>query len=193
MIKAIIFDFYGVLVTEKLITFKETHFKTPEEKEKINDLLDELNMNQISRVDFRTRLAEMAGMTLEQINDMLGKNEPNEKLLDYIKNELKPRYKLGIISNAPNDSILKYLRPGDELIFDYILVSGDFGYIKPEPEIYEEALKQLGVNPGEAVFIDDIVRYCNGAERVGIKAINYKSFDQTVAVLKDTLSANLDD
>jgi putative hydrolase of the HAD superfamily len=58
---------------------------------------------------------------------------------------------------------------GLEAEFDAVILSFEAGTMKPEPQIYRLALQMLGeVHPTRAVFVDDQVRYCDGAAAVGI-------------------------
>ncbi|HSJ49732.1 MAG TPA: HAD family hydrolase [Actinomycetota bacterium] len=51
---------------------------------------------------------------------------------------------------------------------DAVVLSYEIGSAKPDPAIYRAALERLGVEPEEAVFVDDQAAYCDGAARVGI-------------------------
>lgn len=58
---------------------------------------------------------------------------------------------------------------GLEAEFDAVILSFEAGIMKPQPEIYQLALEQLGGIPSAgAVFVDDQVRYCDGAAALGI-------------------------
>jgi putative hydrolase of the HAD superfamily len=53
--------------------------------------------------------------------------------------------------------------------FDAVVLSFEARTAKPEPQIYRLALERVGgVAPGRAVFVDDQVRYCDGAAALGI-------------------------
>lgn len=58
--------------------------------------------------------------------------------------------------------------------FDKILISGEIGMIKPQPEAFRKALDALGCQPGEAVFVDDRLENVEGAQAVGLQAIHYQ-------------------
>lgn len=66
------------------------------------------------------------------------------------------RYTLGLVSNAPADmgrvvkalGLLKYL--------DSVIISGVVGFSKPNPEIFNIALKDVGATPAEAVHVGDL-------------------------------------
>jgi len=114
---------------------------------------------------------------------------PNEQLLSYIKSDLQPYYKLGIISNTDSDSVHEILSKTDADMFDEIIMSYQVGLMKPDPLIYELALKRLGVEPSEAIFIDDIERFCQAARGAGMQAVNYSNFELTKAGIEALFSA----
>lgn len=55
--------------------------------------------------------------------------------------------------------------------FDVRVFSCEFGRSKPAPGIYEHCLKQLGLAPSEALFLDDREPNIRGAEALGLHAI----------------------
>jgi putative hydrolase of the HAD superfamily len=74
-----------------------------------------------------------------------------------------------LVSNCSHStrSVVERLRL--EEAFDALILSFAVGARKPQPGIYEAALEALGVDaPSEAVFVDDQVRYCDGARALGI-------------------------
>jgi len=63
--------------------------------------------------------------------------------------------KLGLVSNADAMEIAAWDESPVAGLFDYVAFSCDVGYAKPEPEIYELCLDNLGVKPDGAVFVGD--------------------------------------
>lgn len=114
---------------------------------------------------------------------------PNKPLLSYIRTSLKPKYKLGIISNAQQDWVQEILDKTDVSLFDDIVMSHREGVAKPEAAIYQKSLDNLGVRASEAVFIDDIEQYCEAARAVGVQAILYKDFEQMKTELEALLAS----
>jgi FMN phosphatase YigB (HAD superfamily) len=54
-------------------------------------------------------------------------------------------------------------------LFDVIVVSDAIGWRKPRPEIFEAALHQVGVAPGDALFVGDRADIdVVGAQRMGM-------------------------
>ena len=115
---------------------------------------------------------------------------PNKPLLTYIRTKLKSQYKLGIISNAAADWVAEILQKDDVMLFDDIVLSHKIGFAKPESAIYEISLKNLGVRAEEAIFIDDIERYCIAARSLGMKAILYEDLEQATTDLDNLLAVS---
>jgi len=53
-------------------------------------------------------------------------------------------------------------------LFDAVVLSFELGVRKPEPGIYEAALRAIEADPAEAIFVDDQAAYCDGARALGI-------------------------
>jgi putative hydrolase of the HAD superfamily len=116
--------------------------------------------------------------------------------------KLHGRYKLGIVSNfAIPECVLKLLeKEGLKEFFDVVVVSGAVNKRKPSPEIFRKALKELGVNAEETVFVGDTIDAdIEGPKSVGMKTIFIERRvqkeaetacpDQTIKSLSDLLFA----
>ena len=84
-----------------------------------------------------------------------------------------PDRPIGMITNGPEE----FQGPKIELLglapyFDFIIISGVFGSHKPEPAIFEEALRLGGTRADQAVYIgDSIENDMAGARASGIEPI----------------------
>ena len=56
-------------------------------------------------------------------------------------------------------------------IFDAIIESSKVGYRKPDPRFYELACEMLEIEPGEAVFLDDLGVNLKPARQLGMRTI----------------------
>ncbi len=84
---------------------------------------------------------------------------------------LSGRYRLGLISNGGSASQREKLRrSGVSEFFSVVCISGESGFPKPAPQMFEQALAQLGSVPADALFVGDSLR-CDirGATAVGIR------------------------
>jgi len=113
--------------------------------------------------------------------DVLDRN-----LIQFLRS-LKPRYKTGLISNAWSGLRSYILREKFDDAFDHLVISAEVGVAKPSAEIFQLALKQLEVSPGEAVFVDDVLENIEACERVGMKGILFKDPQNTLKKLKALL------
>ena len=83
--------------------------------------------------------------------------------------------------------------PLDELrqIFDTLVISGEVGMRKPQPEIYLLAAERAGARPEDCVFVDDFSVNVEAAEAVGMKSIVHKDAPTTIATLEEVLGLEL--
>jgi HAD superfamily hydrolase (TIGR01509 family) len=59
--------------------------------------------------------------------------------------------------------------------FDGIVVSGEEGLLKPEPEIYRLLLDRYGLAAGDCLFIDDVSDNVEGARAIGMQAYQFEN------------------
>lgn len=186
MIKAIIFDCFGVFIGNPYKLRAEALDRIDPEKGKLlHDINRASDRGYLTSEETTAQMAELIGISAEQFRAEQTMGEVrNEPLIEYVKT-LRPAYKLAMLSNISSRERLDMrFEPGqlDEL-FDVVVASGDEGVIKPEARIYELTLERLGVLPEECIMIDDILEYCQGAEAVGIHTIQYLHFDQAITDL----------
>lgn len=84
---------------------------------------------------------------------------------------LSERYKLAIVSDAWPSLENVFKTEGLRNYFSSFIISSQIGVTKPHELMYKSALQELKVAPNEAVFIDDNLKNCEGAKRLGIKTI----------------------
>jgi len=187
MIKAIIVDCFGVLLGNAYKThLMEVEQVDPDRAAEIRAINHASDMGILTREETAEHISALFGMDAEEFIEEQNQVEvPNVQLLDYIA-ELKQHYKTALLSNISSRERLSIRFQNGELerCFDTVVASGDEGYVKPQPEIYELAATRLGVLPSECVMIDDIAEFCEGARQVGMQAIQYQTNQQVVTDLK---------
>ena len=84
-------------------------------------------------------------------------------------------------------------RPMDDFRreFDVFVESSKVGLNKPDPRIYELVCRELGVRPGEAVFLDDIGRNLKPARQMGMMTIKVSDLEAAVVELEGLLGFSL--
>lgn len=106
---------------------------------------------------------------------------------------LKNKYKMAVVSDAGPSLENVFIEADMKKYFEIIVISTQIGTLKPDPRMYETAIEGLKVNNSEAIFIDDNINNCLGAERLGIKSIlmsreNFnenRETNKTMLVVKD--------
>jgi len=87
--------------------------------------------------------------------------------------QLQTRHRLAVVSDGQSAYGLPELRAaGLAGFFASVVISGDHGYRKPDPRLFQTALNDLQVCPEQAIFVgNDRFRDVLGARRVGMKTI----------------------
>jgi len=189
MIKAIILDCFGVLYVPAHAYLYQSLLVNPTvHHDEIRDLVKQCDYGMITREQLYEAIAGYTGRSLAEIRQYLAKDFiRNDDLLSYAQS-LRPQRKVALLSNLGADSISDYFTEAErEQLFDKTVISSSIGMVKPQPEIFAYTCRQLGVQPAEAVMIDDVEENCAGARAAGLLAIRYESLPQTTAVLRSLL------
>ena len=86
-------------------------------------------------------------------------------------------YSLGIVSNATSSLSVRRVLENQGILhwFRTVVISADVKYRKPKPEIFHIALSGMGVEPEEAVYIGNTVKFdVQGARAAGLKTILFR-------------------
>ncbi len=200
-IRAVIFDLGGVLLNmpDPSIRYAKWEARLGLKAGELIQILKrsgfdaEADIGKFSEQEMVYRLGTLLGIDDRQADEFLAEHgthyKLNRELTEFLK-RLRPRYKTAILSNAWPDVPGKVQeRYHFEELVDTIIYSCEEGIAKPEPGIYHLACKRLGVQPEEAVFIDDTARNVEGARRLGIWAVLYQHNAQAIADVQAHLDA----
>jgi putative hydrolase of the HAD superfamily len=114
------------------------------------------------------------------------RGEPD--MVGVLRRAKRSGYLVALLSNSWG---MGYDRTGWDELFDAVVLSGDIGMRKPEPEIYRHVAELLQVEPPECVFIDDLSANVRGAAAVGMVGIHHIGVDTTIAELEALLGGQL--
>jgi putative hydrolase of the HAD superfamily len=197
---ALVVDFGGVLTTSiwpAFAAFCERVDRPPETvrdlfrgDERAIKLLRGLETGELPEPEFERGFAQLLGLESHEglIGDMFADLGPDEEMVGAVRAAHEAGIKTGLISNSWGLSI--YDRAPVDL-FDVSVISGEVGLHKPQPEIYELACERLRVEPGQAVFVDDLRENCAGAEAVGMTAVLHRETPKTLAHLTELFGIEL--
>ncbi|MEA2493781.1 MAG: putative hydrolase of the superfamily [Thermoleophilaceae bacterium] len=115
---------------------------------------------------------------------------PNQPMIDLMR-ELRGRgLRMAILTNNVREwePLWRAKLPVDE-IFEVVVDSAFVGMRKPEREIYELTLEQLGdgLRGDECLFVDDVDVNCDMARELGMRAVHYVEPDQAIAEIRAAL------
>jgi epoxide hydrolase-like predicted phosphatase len=108
-------------------------------------------------------------------------------LFDFLRRQRK-KVRTGLISNAWSGLRSVIVNEKFDDAFDAMIISAEVGVAKPDAAIYRLALEKLGVEPQEAVFVDDVLVNVEAAQAVGMHAIQFTRTEAVLAELKPLLA-----
>jgi HAD superfamily hydrolase (TIGR01509 family) len=188
VIKAIIFDCFGVLTTDTWRAFLAS-LPPGMDLTRARELNHQLDAGLISQPEFLDQIREITGKH-PVLTEEMDESEvlKNRVLLEYIR-ELKPEHTIGMLSNIATNWIREaFLTADEQELFDEMIFSFEVGMTKPDGRIFMLACERLRVGPHEAVMIDDVKSYCEAARAEGLMAIHYKDFAQMKEELETLLA-----
>ncbi len=108
-------------------------------------------------------------------------------------NALVRRAREASISTALQSNSWGDFYPRDlcEGMFDVVVISGEVGMRKPEPEIFHLTLEQMGREPADCVFVDDLAHNIAAAADLGITGVRHIDYERTLAELQVLFDADL--
>jgi len=107
---------------------------------------------------------------------------PKKEMFDLARNLKNNGYKTGLLSNT-EIPMMGFFKEQKYDMFDVTVFSCAEGTVKPEQKIYEILLNRLEVDASEAVFIDDTQEFINGAQNIGMKTILFENANQVISEL----------
>lgn len=190
MIKAVIFDCFGVLLSDNWAEFQQKYLvHRPVANRRAIELNRRSDLGLLSYDEWIAGMAVLTGLTESQVRAERHADH-NVQLLAYINSFLKPRLATGIVSNVGRGYQTAVFRQWKGSLFDDIVLSYEFGDIKPHEAIYHIALERLGVTAGECIYVDDKKTNVDVAEQLGFKGIVYSDYQTFRREAEGYLSEN---
>ncbi|MEW6409569.1 MAG: HAD family phosphatase [Nitrospirota bacterium] len=187
MIKAVIFDWGGVLIDNPasgLIAYcAKTLGSSDKEFSKVYQKFESVfHRGTISEDKFWEMVCSELNIQKPDRQSLWGDAfrkvySPKKEMFSLASSLHNNGYKIGLLSNTEIPA-MKYFYEQGYNMFDVLIFSCIEGIRKPEKRIYELTLERLDLRPEEVIFIDDKEEYINGAKIVGINTILFKSPDQ---------------
>jgi len=199
--KGVLFDWGGVLTTNVFDSFRDfcvAEGLEPDavkrlfrEEPRARELVRGLETDALSEDEFGERFGELLELDDRTglIERMFGGVRADERMLAAVRGVRAAGLRTGLISNSMGGA--SYDRDLFPELFDGVVISGDVGMHKPQPEIFVLGAERAGVAADECVFVDDLRENCEGAEAVGMTAVLHRGADTTVPELERLLGVEL--
>lgn len=186
--KVIIFDLGNTLIRfDHNISAKKISNLFHVDSEKVRALFFDSEITrafekgQISPKVFHSRIAEFLNIKLPFKDFVSIWNDIfwEDKDACNIARELKPRYKLFLLSNV-NRLHYDYIEKKFDIIkiFDEIILSFAVGAMKPEIKIFDDAVKRAGGDKNGVLYIDDREDLITEARKLGIESIKFEGAEK---------------
>jgi epoxide hydrolase-like predicted phosphatase len=182
MIKAVIFDFGRVISAQKRPqlfrsyerdlglatgTINQIMFDSP--------LWEQAIIGEITMEEYWQAIGPALNLTsASEVSSFQQRYYDDERInmdVVHLLQRLHDRYMMAILSNHPA-GLLNWLDDWEIAeFFEVVFCSGDEGFAKPDPKAYAITMERLGVEPSEAIFIDDTPGHVEAAEVMGLSGI----------------------
>jgi putative hydrolase of the HAD superfamily len=184
MIKAVVFDFGGVL---SRFGARGDHIQriantlgvdTAEVGTKLNALVVQWMSGKIETDAFWKQAAVKVGAPLADYDSKWLSSEPYKyepEYYDFAASLRHEGYVTAVFSNVNPSSAMMIRSAGGYRGFSPVVLSPEIGACKPDPAAYQALLAELKLHPEEVLLVDDMPENCAAARRFGIKAV--QAFD----------------
>jgi len=190
-LQAVFWDLGGVLLRTEDLSYRERWGERlgmgPWELERLvfrTDASKLASLGKASVSDIWNDVQQELGIEAEQMTelqkDFFAGDQLDQVLISFIRELKQNHIAIGLISNAwPDTRQWLETTAGIADIFDHMVISSEIGMAKPDPRIYQLALEGLGMDPGQAVFVDDFAENIDGALAIGMLGVHFQD-PQTV-------------
>lgn len=196
MIKAILFDFDGVLTIDKtgsrsVLNYisKATEIPFDKLKTEYYKYNKRLLNGELTHRDMWSDFCKNIGHNIEcsVLIDSFRNTPLDGEMLSFVK-ELKTNYKIGMITDNKCDrieEILSYYKLSD--LFDAVSVSAEYKSGKESAHIFNMTAEKLTAAPNECIFVDNTAKNLIAAKQIGMKTILFDDENRNIFALKKQL------
>ena len=181
MIKAIIFDFDGLIIDTESVwyeSYKETlksyQFDLPlaEFGECIGSDETVLNTYFKKNLGESCNVDEIENRAFDIYKTKMSSPEARIGVLDYLQEASEMGFKIGLASSSSKEWVTKYLKELGLLnYFEVIVTRDDVEKVKPAPDLYLKAINDLKIDSSEGIAFEDSLNGSIAAMTAGLKCV----------------------
>lgn len=182
MIKALLFDFGGVLGSNADTLFYETLENRGIIRVEAEHLWEEhwpnlkLGRSGVDEIWKGVKAAYGGRISIEEVRKEYDAHiSVDQEALDLAKSLGQREFRLAILANEAKEWMQLKREKGDlDSIFEKVYGSADIGLAKPDKRAYEFVLREMGLHGEEVVFIDNLERNLPPAMELGMRCIFFR-------------------
>jgi len=173
--KLFVFDNFGVVMNELSFIWQSRHLNSDEELNRRGEIGHEADEGKISMGEMFHKYGEMINESGNQVEDEWRNTvQVDWGVIEIVRQLRAQGEKVVMFSNASSEMLRDYLANLGILDdFETVFISSEMSCAKPDPESYLYVCREMGVEPSEALMIDDRELNIKGAEAVGMNAIHF--------------------
>jgi putative hydrolase of the HAD superfamily len=190
---AVLLDWGGVMTTNLFAAFAA--FCTTEglDADALRDLfrgdrdartlLIDFECGRIEEAEFEPKLAVALGVAEHTglVDRLFAGSKLDRPMVAGVRRLHDDGVRTGLVSNSwgtrryPHDLVSE--------LFDGVVISGEEGFRKPDPRMYELGAERIGVAPADCIFVDDLPFNLDPARELGMAVVHHTAASDTLAEL----------
>lgn len=188
MIKALIFDCFGVLAEDGWAALKRRYMHHQGLEQAAYELIQQSDLGLLGEAELFKKLSELLKAPESAVSQTLTSEQKNDDMFRHIEANLVGKYKVAMLSNVNKGFMEKFLTEHEKSLFDAMLLSGEMGIAKPDPRAFMAAAKAVDTPHDHCLMIDDNDYNCLAARKIGMNSILYKDYKQFLGELETLLT-----
>lgn len=181
MIKAIIFDFDGLIVDTESVWYEAyrdvlLEYELELSLEKFSEVIGTHDTVLYSYIQENLKKPveneQIEKLALELFHKKMVQPVLREHVEEYLLAAKKSGLKIGLASSSSRKWVEGYLKRLNIFqYFDVIKTRDDVSNVKPDPELYNKAIDALGIQSSEAIAFEDSLNGLKAARKAGLKCV----------------------
>ena len=182
--KGLLVDYGGVLTSNVFESFRafcraegldpNAFFDLMRTSEEARSDLRAVETGRLSEYEFGRRVGERLGLEIGDrlVDGLFGGLRADGAMVAAVRRARAAGVRTGLLSNSMGEG--RYERASFPELFDAVVISGEVGMRKPDPEIYALAAERLGLRPEACVFVDDLPGTLKPARAIGMATVAHR-------------------
>jgi epoxide hydrolase-like predicted phosphatase len=143
-------------------------------------LLIDFECGRVEEDEFEPRLAAFLGVGDHEglIDRLMAEARLDDEMVDGVRALHERGVRTALVSNSWGTR--RYPRELMAELFDGVVISGEEGFRKPDPRMYELGARRIGAAPGQCVFVDDLEFNLEPASELGMAVVHHTSAASTL-------------